>query len=323
MLKKLDYSASAHLLSPLVELGDSRYKFGDQLEGVGFTAFRATEEFFESFAQSEEELALHRRIEIERAKESFANPFKFQFELDSAGYVPPYKSTLLAELTEKNDPTGELRREISHTGEDGWRLEIDPCRRAYLKLDYDEREAHRHAIRKKFKSYREQEIARFYETPPTRPRYKDLDAENFARNTLESSLKRCGFEEKIRPSHRLPIIFSKALISGWTINFAMLGEQWGYDGYGYEVIDGKKVISPKHTRFHLDLRWGKKWSLYNKNLTYLPLEIIEFSPLGEFAYTTYEDMDEMAIGLLGYAHFYLMLSKAIEPKLIAALEELS
>ncbi|WP_374347408.1 hypothetical protein [Chitinimonas sp.] len=323
MLRKLDFVASAQLLSPLVKLGDSRYEFRDRLQKAGFAAFQANDDFFECFAQSDEEVLTHRRIEIERAKEMFANPFFCQHELKSSAFVSPYKSSLLIELMEQNDPTGELRQKIDGIGDDGWRLEIDPCRRAYLKLNFDEREAHRRAMQKKFKLLREQEIAKFYDAAPARRQLNDADAKEFARSTLEGSLRRGGFQEVSLTGCGSPIVFSKPLVGDWTVNFCMLGDDWGYDGYSIEVIDGKRVIRPKRKSFHLDLRCGKKWVLNNKDLAYLPLEIFRFSPLGEHEYSVYEDADEMAIGLLGYAHFYLMLSKIVEPKLISVILEIS
>lgn len=322
MPKKLDFQICSSLLSSLVSLGDKKYELTEQLIEKGFCAFKANLALLEQFASTHEELELHRIIEIEKAKEYFANPFAIMFELDSSTYCTPYKSSFLSKLKLENDPTGSLSLEVDPIGKDSWRLEIDPCLRAYKKLGWDEQTALRKKSEAEFHAFRNEEINHFIKPPHRRLQVRnEAEARNIGQEVLSSALRPFRFSLNDNLSSPKAIYLSKPLIDGWAITFAVTGDDWGFDSYSFEKINGVKVITPKRKNFHLDLRRAdsKQKNLNNKNLSYLPLNIATISPLGEHAYFAYLDMDEMVVGLLGYAQLYALVADELEEKLKAGL----
>ncbi|QDQ29121.1 hypothetical protein FNU76_23755 [Chitinimonas arctica] len=323
MLKELSYEASAYLLSKLVGIGESRYRIGDELAAKGVTAFRAHLQLFEGLAKNEQELTLHRTIEIERAKEEFANPFRTIFGLaESGSYHTPYISSLLAQLREENDPTGELRKTIDPDGMEEWRLEIDPCRRTYYQLDYSQRAERRRACIDNFIKLRATEIECLLRPPHSRSRYGDADARKCADEIISHGLGRFGFEQNKKISSKAYTFFTKPLVDDWIVCITMISDAWGFDGYSYEIVNGERRISPKMFTFVMDLRRSKQKGLNHKTLSTLRLDIARISPLGEFDNSFYLDMDEMAAGLLGYTQLYGVLAGELESKLIEGLSEL-
>ncbi|PHV12234.1 hypothetical protein [Chitinimonas sp. BJB300] len=322
MLKELTFESAAHFLSMLVDMGDSYYRYGDQLAERGFVAFQANLNLFEGLAKDQHELDLHRELEKERAKENFANPFHTFFELEGRlAYRSPYKSALLEELRTKNEPRIELRLNPK-VRDDEWNLLMGPCRRAYEQLDYAIADARRHSCQVEFRKLRAAEIERHLPPPHTRIRGGNEESRDFAYEVFGKGLARFGFTANPKLSTKTARFFTKPLVDEWIINMTMINDSWGNLEGGYEIIDGVQHWDPKNAHFRMDLRRSKQKSLFHKKLAVLPLSFANMSPLGEHQYTSYMDMDELAVGLLGYTEFYGLIANNLETRLIEGLSEL-
>ncbi len=129
MLKTLNLVAATRLLKDFIPMGDNYYEYGGQLIEQGFIGLKAYQDYHELLVENEEELALHRKIRIEKAKERAGVPFLLLFgPHDSSAYQAPYESELLARLRQERDPGGRLAAEIraKNLWDEKWRLEIDP-----------------------------------------------------------------------------------------------------------------------------------------------------------------------------------------------------
>jgi hypothetical protein len=116
-------------------MGERFYEVAHALEAAGFTSFAPWLRFTESFCASSD-LELHRQCTIETAKELIGNPHGHT-PLDSprpGGYC----SSLLERLREDRfRQTGMTfaTRDMRHP----WLLELDPCRKARLLLEFTDR----------------------------------------------------------------------------------------------------------------------------------------------------------------------------------------
>ncbi len=326
MLRKLDAQSCARLLAQLTDLGNSHYDYGATLAERGFLAFKANQAYLECLASNKEELALHRDIQIERAKERFANPFfggAIYKELTS--FEPPYKSNLLADLSREIDPDHKLREEIRSTGkwDEEWRLEIDPCLRALGHLGFQDKELRRRDAQDEFRRLRKVEIEHFLQPPhlgacPA----NDVEARDIAFDTLRHGIRQCGFELDAKVSSAKTKMFTKPVVGDWIMNMTILADDFGFGSYGFEIVDGQKRISPKIFQFHLDLRLKTQKGLVTESLTNLPIKFSELSPLGESSYSAYLDMDEMSVGILGYVELYGLMQAELEGRLRQGISEM-
>lgn len=327
MIKKLEANSCSYLLSKVVHLGENYGLIGTKLEEFGFVAFKANINAIEEFANNTEELELHRKIVIERAKESFSNPFfgGYQFP-ELMNFKSPYKSQFLETLvSEINlDSTSNVHAEYESQSEQIRSLEIDPCLRNYEKLSFPEKEKRSLNKQEEFHKLRQIEIQRFLQPPYAMARpLSDAVVSEIAYDTFEKNITNYGFERNLKLSTKKIIFFTKPLIGDWMLNFTMLSNHWGFDYFRFEMRNGEKVILPKYIHFLLDLRLKSQKGFAANKLTNLPIKFTLFSPLGETAYSAYTDIDEMIVGIMGYTQVYGLLMEQLEFGLIDGIKELS
>ena len=299
------------ILSALVHLGDRYFEIKVEMIKRGFDSISTMTSFLDGLANNEQELKLHHEILIEKAKECFANPFEIMFEIENRDdYQSPYASPLLDRLRQEREEMYSSKDALDE--EEDVRLELDPCARYSLLLPFEEKKRRLAAVRDDFFRARAIEIEKKLPPPHKRLRLGNAEARSFAFDILGDAIFPLGFSPNKKISSKSATLFTKPLAKDWELCLTMRGGEWGFDQYSYEMKDGRKIMTPKSADFHLDLRKVGKRGLAIGNFDYLPLNIAEMTPLGQFQFSRYSDMDEMAIGILGYVEMYSILGGDIE-----------
>jgi hypothetical protein len=321
MLKEINTTVAAVILSNLVSLGDDYYLYGEQLTQQGFIAFKATQDRFEAFANNENELKLHRQIRIERSKAKFANPF--MASLDALDYKSPYKSEFLERLKREADPDGAVKT-LPQAKERMLRLEVDPFVRKWLQLNNPERVKWDNKYHEEFERYRELEIDKFLPIPHKQLRPNNVEAPKLAYEMFENYVKDLGFERKKSMSSNNLKLFGKPLIGDWVLVLTIYSNEWGFDCYRYESqSNGQMRIKPRFAHVICDVRHKKQKGFSSRtHLARIPIDFPGISPLRESAYFAHHDFDGLAVGMLGYIRLYSLMADRIESTLIRLIQEL-
>jgi len=317
MTKKLTIEHAVCILEQLTPIADDYFAMGDALVEKGFVSATHPSDYLGKLARSEAELELHRKVVIERAKETFANPFFDRFgEHWAQKLVPPYQSKFLEERR------NQLREAALSRGEDPecdlW-YRTDPCLYISHEMEYEAKRAYRMKWQDELRILRSREIERFLTTTTGRARLNNAQALELVIHTLNQALSNQGFSLNQKLSSKLVPFFTKPLGNGWILCFTFLRNEWGFDGYSYEMVDGVRRITPKSANFHLDLRRETQKGFGLKSV-YLPLLVAQMTTLGASDFLIYLDADEMIIGILGYVAMYKLVADRMETVIKNVLE---
>jgi hypothetical protein len=128
---KLSFEQANAICRNWIALGDEVDRCFEQMTRLGFEAFVPRNEYVESFAANEAELATHRRCLKETVRELLGQPRHFPIGDDELKQI--YYSPFLESLRRRRDQeNGCSETELSlrfEAGEATWRREIDPCQR--------------------------------------------------------------------------------------------------------------------------------------------------------------------------------------------------
>jgi hypothetical protein len=215
---KLSFERANAICREFVTVADEAFNFMNQLKQAGFRAFLPRHEFIESFAETPEEVEIHRRCIVESAKERLGQPTPILINDDD--FKQLYFSPFLQLLREQRDringcPVRELGSRYKG-GESAWRREIDPCQRRLIQHRASQREAHD----ARFTAMREAErraleVERIPHTFDSKGRYAFFAA------VMERDAASLGFhydKSKSRPNYP---IFSKLITDEWHLCWAI------------------------------------------------------------------------------------------------------
>lgn len=128
---KLSFKQANAICRNWIALGDEVHRCFEEMTRLGFEAFVPRNEYVESFAANEAELATHRLCFKETVRELLGQPRHFPIGDDESKQI--YYSPFLESLRRQRDrENGCSERELSlyfEAGEATWRREIDPCQR--------------------------------------------------------------------------------------------------------------------------------------------------------------------------------------------------
>jgi hypothetical protein len=140
---RLTYQEVAQILAEFRPIGDAIWQISNRLEAAGFSSFVPFAQFIESFGTPEER-AVHRRLHSEAVKVQLSRPAHIR----RPASVLPVKSLYAEELKEVYRKALGLPPEslIDAFGprEAIWRKELDPCRRAMVRLEVEQREIYQY-----------------------------------------------------------------------------------------------------------------------------------------------------------------------------------
>lgn len=325
MLKELTAEACTHLLAKLVPLGDKYYEWSERLIQDGMVAHFALRSVFENLALNKGELTLHKELEIEQAKQIFANPFRGMAGLSGTEkFRPAYVSEKISLLQHLNDPEGTLNEQIRFGRQPGWRRQIDPLRRRYEQIPIEHWKERNEKFRDEYNSLRQREIDVLLHGTHKRAKLQDKDAFILAFDMLDHHISKLGFVRNNKLSPKKAVLFTKHISDEWLLNITMLNDFWGCTHAGHVLVknDERMVSAPKSFQMYLDLRLKRQKGLYVKRLCWLPIEYMELSPLRTSQNSFYHDMDECEVAILGYIRLYELMADKIEAGLIEGLREL-
>lgn len=302
---------AAEIISRLLPIGDHYYKFSASLEEMGFVSISAVNNFFESLATTEEELSLHRSICIDFGKESFASLFWTNSTMANIEYTLPFRSKLLDNMREYNRNHG-TNLNIPHSN--------PYLMFRYRGLGLEARLRHQQQSQQEFFACREQEITKFLPSPHGRLKVTDDDAKKIVKHYLADELQASGFLPLPLSSKNRRIILAKHLFEDWWLKFIASSYKWDCTEF-HAFYQGVNLIDPCQVEFALLLSQEKKQKP-SSTLRGLPILFADLSPLGDSSFSRYTDMDECAVGILGYVKLYELMADELEGRLIDCLKKL-
>ncbi len=299
MLGVLTPTMCAEIIARLLPIGDQYYKFSSLLVEMGFTSIQVLNNLFEPLAVTESELSLHRSICIDLGKESFAYSFRPGDPSMRDENISPFKSELLADM--RKHRSGLLFRQRAME----WEVQL----------------RHRVQSQAEFFACREQEIIKFLTPPHSRLKVDDDEARNVAKCFLAEKLQLSGFLPLPLSQKDNRIILAKHLCGDWWLKFLAFSQRWDCTEFT-PMYQGIKLIIPNQVEFGLLLSQEKNKQKPSSSLKGIPIRFADFSPLGDFLFSRYTDMDECAVGILGYVKLYQFMAQDLEGSLADYLKKI-
>jgi hypothetical protein len=208
----------------LLPIAETILENGRQLKEVGFHAFEPVEAFIESFAETVEDVELHRRIQIELAKRLLGTPWP---PLPASRGLN-FKSGLLADLEAQRDfanglPVPELERRYSRE-EAYWRMHVDPCLRNMARFEVTNRPLYRerwNEVVSAMKRLFHRESARFSSALSQSASFDPDGRYALFKGVMHRDASASGFQfDTGRSRSRFPV-FSKPVSEEWDLCWAI------------------------------------------------------------------------------------------------------
>src|SRR5580698_3044477 len=169
---RLTYQEVAQILAEFRPIGDAIWQISNRLEAAGFSSFVPFAQFIESFGTPEER-AVHRRLHREAMKVRLGRPAHMRRPESMPPVKSPYAEELDAAYRKSLGVPPESLVAAFGAREAIWRKELDPCRRAMVRLEVEQREIYQYRREAVDESIRE----RFQAEVP-------IHAEDFPRHDL-------------------------------------------------------------------------------------------------------------------------------------------
>jgi hypothetical protein len=313
----LTAEAASAICSHFASIGDSVFDYMSQLQSRGFAAFLPAWEFVCSYCPSPEAQETHRRCTIEVAKAVLGRPWPFNASDEDKKVF--YRSAYLSELRQKRDlEFGMSARDFAARFPDEiWRLEIDPCSRAWMRASFCDGDAYR----KREQDVQEARRKRIAEEASLHTRASDfLDSPDAFGHmdvtiaVMRRELQSLGFRYDDSRSLGDCPVFSKAVARGWLLCWSL--------GDARSLVGG-----PNEGYFKpmLDMRLaGIKGSVDSAQPNeFLIIRYQKVVP-GFNAYMRFRDLRELEVMIKAHLALYRLMAAIIEdapPSVLGAPEE--
>jgi hypothetical protein len=316
---KLSIEQVYALCGELIRICDGAYDYCEQLKASGFSAFQPYEAFFQSFAETPDGSDLHRRIHVEKAKETLGRPWPPLY-IRPEYRRPLFKSRLLEELRAKRDAKNgvsenDLEKRYSRR-ESFWRRTIDPCDRRSALLEITDKELYDARWSAVFDSMslQVQEEALHFATELSKIHTFDKDGRYaLFRAVMEREAAPLGFcydKRKSRPGFP---IFSKAITDGWDLCWAIEEP----DMFFWNPFGGR--FMPFLELRHRDLRGGVKDNAEPGEFLQLRYTAVVSGFFN--AYRTFRGADELETMIKAHLSLYGLMAPSIESGIAKALKK--
>ncbi len=318
----ISVATAESVLRHVLPLCDRYYTYNDDLCRAGYRAYRLWHDYHESFAESEEELELHRKITVEFAKYRLCRFHvvpRHESERDPwDGFRSPYDSSWLERL--KRDVFGAEYPDapVILATADG--RSIDAClgREKQLRLTcLSEWNA-------RFRVARERQLEAQEQECPTLG-CAGIDAEgsdsvSVAKGVcryMESLLGPLGF--KLARSSKASTEFVKPIVSGYSIGISVSARDWSLGIRSRDIDeDGTRWPVPNCLDFDLWLFEGKRC----RPEFAIPIPLRHVSAFGiDDSFSTFFSARHIEAGLAGAVFALSLLLESLEGAITAALRE--
>lgn len=308
---RLSFEQADGLCRELVPIGDQALNYMARLSEAGFNAFLPRQEFIKSFAETPEDVEIHRRCFVENVKEGLGRPtMRMSDEEYERLYFSPFLQSLREQRDQDNACAVEQLRNLYGGGESAWRREIDPCQRALVKDRCDQVWAHqaRFAVMLEAERRTLEEEADRCSTGLGRPsRTFDPDGRcGFLAAVMERDAAALGFQyDKTKSQLNYPV-FSKPVTDDWHLCWTIK--------YAPSFLDSfEGLFEPL-----LELRSRQMPSNSDKAEVgeYL---LLRYEPVGLGAYRPFLNLDQLERNIKAHLYFYSLMTPAFESGIKRAL----
>lgn len=203
----------------LMAIADKRDLYARSMIDKGFMAFAPHHQLMESFAENDEQIAIHRRCEFESMKERFSTP---EPRMGSQPYWSPFLEEMRAQRDKNNGMSLSEVKSTLPLSEYLWRQHYDPCVQGFERACWKdpsirESKAVWSAVNARFAQEAKEKT-----TELTRARNF---AERDQRSTFAALMQRyaggLGFTADLKMSSARAPVFVKALKGDWSLMFVM------------------------------------------------------------------------------------------------------
>jgi hypothetical protein len=304
---RLSFEQANAICRSFVPVGDELFRYMARLREAGFEAFMPTHEFLESFAQSPDELDLHRRCLAEDAKERLGVPLiRMSDEEVKCIYVSPFLQRLRDERDRVN---GVPVRQLSSTypgGQSVWRREVDPCRRKMIQTEINRRAVYEKqwtAVCNKKRRRLEIEASRYATDLARTQTFDRAGRYAFFSAVMERDSAGAGFRLDKRKSRPGYPIFSKAISDDWDLCWEIEDSQ----SFFPSPFEGR--FAPRLGIRHRELRGSlaKIQSGETLHIRYAGIIPGFFNGYWEFV-----DLAELETAIKAHLYFYSLMAPIIE-----------
>jgi len=306
---KLSADQVVAICSTLLPIGEKIYEYAQQMQLIGFEAFLPFEEFFLSFAESSEDITLHRQICIETAKTVFGTPWP-PLHINAEYHRPFFKSQLLETLRAKRDEENgvpEVRLDTKYDlGESWWRRQIDPCQLQMARFQVSNREiydARWASARSEMKSKVRNETIRFASGLSKSFKFDKSGRYAFFAKVMEREASGLGFRfDKYKSRSNFPV-FSKALGREWSLCWTIEEP----DQFFFSPLSGSfdSYLEIRHQTFRGSVKRAEPGE-------FLQIRHARAVPGFFNAYRPFDDLDELETLIKAHLSLYGLMAPIVE-----------
>lgn len=303
---KLSIQESDAICREFVPIGDQIFRCIDALKSGGFSAFVPSYEFGRSFCRSKEDLEIHNRCLVEKAKNLLGRPWPLgvahseDFILHESPYI---KQLSDARDRENGVPLREL--DARYPGEI-WRHEIDPCerRRAYASIREREPYGERaQSVVEEQKHRFESEVAHHATGLARNHTFDQQGRYAFFTKVMERDAAALGFHhEKSKSSPRCPI-FSKPVSEPWDLCLAIEEPKIFFWNPFEGSLDPCLELRHRRLRGSID---------HARSGEFLGIRYQRTIPGFVTAYRTFFDLDQLETAVRAHLYLYGLMAPIIE-----------
>lgn len=309
---KLSFQQANAICREFLPLGDRAFDYMARLREAGFEAFAPRHMYDESFAESPEELEIHRRCVVEIAKEQLSRPYPMRFSMEEfeLTYFSPYLQRLRRERDQANGVPEDQLSGRYPMGESAWRRKIDPCERRRVQLHVNQWEAYQarwdallDAERRALEDEAERHATGLGRLPHT---FDKSGRYAFFAAVMERDAAALGFhydKPKSRPNYP---VFSKAITDDWHLCWAIEDAQGFFRSPLYGLFKPHLEIRSRALR-------GSLAKAESGELLIIRYDIIV--PGFYTGYWRFFDLDELETVIRAHLHFYGLIAPTIEDRI--------
>jgi hypothetical protein len=312
---KLSFDKANALCRNFLPIGDKIWEHMGRLQEAGYAAWQPYHRFIESFAETPEELATHRRCVCENAKERLAQPTPIRIYDEDLKHV--YFSPFLQQLRAERDRVNGVPVEQLQTrypGESAWRHHVDPCQRQLVRNEMADRknvEARRKAMFEEQRRVIEREAERHASGVSPHHSFDEKGRYAFFTAIMQRDAAPLGFHhDKSRSRWNYPV-FSKEMNADWDLCW---------------VLEEPRPFfhSPWEGTFmpFLELRSRALRGRLNKveSGEFLQIRYLGLIPGLYSGYRQFLNLDELETLIKAHLYFYTLISPIIEDGIRRGLE---